>query len=631
MKIRARAMLLGLLPTLLVAILLGGYLIYARLADLDADMRARGHALIRHLGMSVEYGVVSGNTAALDNLLKSSLAEPDVVFIRVRGESGAVLAQSGRAPPGMPALPSEGMAEGPIDHLLFSAPVVLRPKRADPDPFLPDLDESQPRRIAWVDVVLSRTGYFSARNGMLLAALAIVLLGLAFATLLVSRLALTGIQPIMSMIAAVRRIAAGDLSVRVAVTAKSELRDLQSDINCMGESLQSMHQDMQGRVREATLELSRQKEAAETANAAKSKFLAAASHDLRQPMQAIALYVAAMKPKLEGRDVYKILEKVEQSVVTMESLFNTILDISKLDAGVVTPSIQSVSVPVLFDSLAGEFRLEAEAKGLSLRFHARPLVLASDPVLLGRVLRNLIANALRYTEQGGLLVSARKNHGRTCIQVWDTGVGIAPEHLSRVFQEFFQVSNPQRDRTQGLGLGLAIVERLVRLLGHELSAQSLPGRGSVFSLAIPIAGHAELSREIEKAPLPGHLEGQVLVLDDDPEALDSLATLLSVWGLTVISAKSLDEALVQIDGSPDILLTDYRLAGETGLEAWERTKQHFNWKGLPAIVITGDTGQETLKAIADSGAHLLHKPVAPAKLRALLGRVLRNITKPESP
>ncbi|MDP2832548.1 MAG: ATP-binding protein [Pseudomonadota bacterium] len=626
MRIRKRAMLLGLLPTTLLAMLLGSYLSYARLADLDASMRARGSALSRHLGLSVEYGVISGNTGYLNGLLKAGLAEPDVAFIRVRGMHGAVLAQSGRAPRDLPAVP-EGSTQGLHDHWRFSAPVDLRPQPITQDPFLPNPVETQPHRIAWVDVVLSREGYRATRDGMLLTSLIIVALGLAFATLLVFRLALTGMQPIMDMIAAVRRIAAGDLSVRVAETARSELRDLQEGINQMGASLQSLHEDMQGRVREATLQLARQKEAAETANAAKSKFLAAASHDLRQPMQAIALYVAAMKPQLAGREVEQTLGKIELSVATMESLFNAILDISKLDAGVVMPHMQPVSAVALLDGLAGDFRMEAAAKGLKLRFRASPVYLASDPVLLGRILRNLVANALRYTERGGVLVSVRERRGKACIQVWDSGAGIAVEHLAHVFQEFFQIDNPQRDRAHGLGLGLAIVDRLARLLGYPLSVRSVLGRGTVFSLEAPLADPASLPPALEERPALDQLGGRVLVLDDEPAALDALVTLLSVWGLQVVAAASSDAALALLDVSPaappDLLISDYRLAGETGLEAWARVKNTFRLDALPAIIITGDTGQEALREIAESDAYLLHKPVAPAKLRALMRRLRR--------
>lgn len=373
-------------------------------------------------------------------------------------------------------------------------------------------------------------------------------------------------------------------------------------------------------------ELARQKEAAERANQAKSQFLAAASHDLRQPLHAIGLYAAAMRPQLVGREAAINLGKIETAVVAMEHLFCGILDVSKLDAGVVVPAVSSVSVKTLLEGLYEDYHQQASVKDLRFRLRYRDARVASDPVLLERILRNLIANALRYTDRGGVLITASQRDGLIRFQVWDTGRGIPPKHMAHIFQEFFQVADPRDDRAQGLGLGLAIVDRLARLLGHPLRVRSLPGKGTVFSLDVPISHEDPQHDAGDRDMLVGlaRLHGQVAVVDDDAMVLDSLATLLEAWGLQVFVAASRVELLEMLEQAPDILITDYRLAEDDGLELAQALRNAYPGSEFQVIVMTGDVSEQSLLALSGCGYQVLGKPFRPARLRALIANLLRS-------
>lgn len=621
MKIRHRATLLGMLPALLVTLLLGGYLIHARLADLQVSLHGRGQALVENLAQGALYSVVSGNRAPLEGLLRQTLRQTDVVYAGIHLPDGERLAEMGQAPDDL-RLPRVAGEIAGRRHIVFTAPVVLSALEFD-DPFVQEIQPQAPVTLAWAKVVMSREGNEAAARKALLASLVIGVLGLAFAWLLVRQLALKGIAPLMQTINTVRRIAAGDLDAQVPVTARSELRILQTDINRMSAALRELQRDMQRRVEAATAELAEQKTAAEQANIAKSRFLAAASHDLRQPMHALGLYVAALKPQLHGRDAAVTLGKIEATVAAMEALFNAILDVSKLDAGVIVPQIRPVAVAEVFERLQGDLQAEALSRGLRLRVRPLAVHVSADPLLLDRILRNLLTNALRYTRAGGVLLAARRRGQGVCLQVWDTGLGIAAEHLERIFQEFYQVDNPQRDRSQGLGLGLAIVDRLVRLLDYRLEVRSRPGRGTLFSLQIPCLAQAPVEPPVPppRQGDPTRLKGTVAVVDDDALILDALPALLAGWGLEVVAAPNAPALMARLSQAPDLLITDYRLAeGVTGFTVVDRLAARYG--PIPVVIITGDTARDSIERIAAQGYPVLHKPVQPARLRAVLQRLL---------
>jgi signal transduction histidine kinase len=428
----------------------------------------------------------------------------------------------------------------------------------------------------------------------------------------------------MDIIAAMKNISSGDFGKRVKVTAHSpEMRQLQSMVNRMSESLRSYQQDMEEKVRLVTAELEHKKREAEQANLAKSKFLATASHDLRQPMHAIGLYVESLKPQMQGRAAEDTLNKIERSISSMVELFNAILDVTKLDAGVVQPNIGPIRLRKMFLYLADEFAPEADKKGLSLRVRAPDVWVESDEVLLERILRNLISNAIRHTSQGGILISARPSQGKMRLQVWDTGTGIEPEHQARIFEEFYQAGSDQNQSRQGLGLGLAIVRRLTRLLDYPLQLQSRPGRGTVIAIDLPVTNRA-VEEGLYAATEDKTIRGLALVVDDDPSVLDALGNLLKQWGMGLMVANTLQQARQALQTAPDIVLADYQLQhNETGLMVAELVKSRWG-DAVPVVLITGDTRTETIKTLRETGLPVLHKPVRVTQLRSVLETLLRK-------
>jgi two-component system, sensor histidine kinase len=372
-------------------------------------------------------------------------------------------------------------------------------------------------------------------------------------------------------------------------------------------------------------ELVRQKDELDRANAAKTRFLAAASHDLRQPMQAIGLLVEALQERVEETATHRIVESIRSSVVAMSSLLNEILDISRLDAGTVEPRSTAFPVARILERLRGPYSYAATQKYLTFRVRPCPAVVHTDEVLLYRILANLLNNAVRYTQKGGVLVACRRRADALSIEVWDTGIGIPADQLEEVFVEFRQLGNPQRDRDQGLGLGLAIVDRTARVLGLPLVVRSRVGKGSVFSIVVPL-GDAALATPVERLDAEP-LEGcAVLVVEDDREIRSAMKLLLEGWKCRVAaasSAKGVDAALERLASAPDIVIVDYRLPdGRTGLEVIEAVRMRH--PGVAAIVATGDVSPDVLRETQAAGHPVLHKPLRPARLRALLGASLRR-------
>lgn len=363
---------------------------------------------------------------------------------------------------------------------------------------------------------------------------------------------------------------------------------------------------------------------AEEANAAKSRFLAAASHDLRQPVHALSLFVAAAQAQPINPETRTLLNHIDDSVRAMGQLFNGLLDISRLDAGVVEVNRAAFSLQSIVQGVAREFEAPAHAKGLRLRTHAPDMLVDSDPLLLERILRNIVSNAVTYTTRGGVLIGVRARGDRIRLEVWDTGWGIAPEEHEQIFEEFYQVGNPERDRTKGVGLGLAIVKRLTTLLGHRVELRSQPGKGTCFAVELPRADTRSSTARMRSIPIIAthpRASGLILVLDDEITIQIAMKTLLESWGYTVIVAGSGDEMLERIataSEAPRLIICDYRLRdNETGTAAVERLRAEFNDE-IPAMLITGDTAPDRIREAEASGLLLLHKPVPNSKLRAAI-------------
>ena len=372
-------------------------------------------------------------------------------------------------------------------------------------------------------------------------------------------------------------------------------------------------------------ELRRAKEEAERANVAKSRFLAAASHDLRQPVQAMTFFTIALTKQIENTAAEPVLNDLKGSLEAIKTLLDSLLDVSRLDAGIVQPRFANFSLSALFDRIQTELAPLAADKKLTLRVLPTTAIIRSDPTLLERIVQNLVSNAIRYTERGKILVGGRARGQFLRIEVWDQGIGIPEDRLDDIFQEFYQVGNIERDRSQGLGLGLAIVQRLSNLLDYPVQVQSVLGRGSVFRVDVPLIGYNRqrnigfLKRADERPP--DH-KGLIVVIEDEVIILRGLKLVLEEWGYAVLTATGEAEALECLNDhphGPDVIISDYRLrAGKTGTEAIRHLRAHYGNRPIPSILITGDTGPERLKEAEASGYRLLHKPVSSSQLEDAL-------------
>lgn len=349
---------------------------------------------------------------------------------------------------------------------------------------------------------------------------------------------------------------------------------------------------------------------------------------MRQPLHALGLFIAQLRNRADAGERDRLIERIDGALAATNELFRDLLDMSKLDAGVVTPDLLEFPVDQLFDRVHTTFAAAAREKGLRLRVVPSSLWVRSDFIMLARILFNLASNALRYTAQGGVVIGCRRRGAQVRIDVCDSGIGIPEDQHRNVFAEFYRLAGP--DRTGGSGLGLAIVDRLGRLLGHPISLTSRPGRGARFSISVPLAAARE--KATEPSPLPDaiadRLAGKlVVIVDDDELVLDGMRGLLTGWGCRVVAAQSDSTALAGLaehDRTPDLIISDYQLANRrTGFEVIDFLRAALG-APIPAFLISGDTAPERLREASLSGYHLLHKPIAPAALRATLNHLLRQ-------
>jgi signal transduction histidine kinase/CheY-like chemotaxis protein len=372
-------------------------------------------------------------------------------------------------------------------------------------------------------------------------------------------------------------------------------------------------------VEQLTIEMSR----AEVANREKSRFLAAASHDLRQPLQALMLFSDALQEAAQEKETKLLSVQIGKSVHALVEMFNELLDVSRLEAGIVEARRQNFELQPLLDRLYVEMISIANNKELDFKMPTGEWVVYSDPFLLDRILRNLILNAIRYTDHGGVEVQCAVAGESLGFCIIDTGIGITSEALPHIFEEYFQVDNQHRDRRKGLGLGLAIVRRVENLLGCKVEVQSTPKKGSEFSFFVPL-GNAEQKLEQPFVTTLSRYDMQdviVALVEDDQDIRQMLIKLMEEWGCSVFAGEGADEVMLKLNFKakrPDILVCDYRLPnGMTAVHVINSMRELWG-EGVPSLILTGDTASEVLQDIHASGAILLHKPIAPVRLRAMM-------------
>jgi signal transduction histidine kinase/DNA-binding NarL/FixJ family response regulator len=441
-----------------------------------------------------------------------------------------------------------------------------------------------------------------------------IVVGFALGSILLALIlgyALSGslIGPVTQIEAQLSQIAAGDFSRRVHVDSRDELGALAANVNRMSEELGRLYRQL------------------EEANLAKSRFLAAASHDLRQPLHALNLFIAQLRTEKDQAEKDMVIARIDAAVAAMNELFNALLDMSRLDAGVLVPSISEFPVDELLKRIEMTFTAAAREKDLRLRVVSNSAWVRSDFILLERILLNLVSNAVRYTPAGGIVVGCRRRAGILQIEVWDSGIGIPEDQQRTIFGEFHQLSTAKQDRRGGLGLGLAIVDRLCRLLDYPIEVSSRLGRGSRFVISVPLTAPLKLPEHMPHAAMDQAMGKSVVVVDDDVLVLDGMRGVLKSWGCSVVTATSEDTALAvlsEIERPPDIIISDYRLSdGKTGFDVIECIRRAFGTP-IPAFLISGDTAPERLREARASGYYLLHKPVQPITLRSVISQLLKD-------
>jgi len=621
---------LGVVPCAAVAIALTAWFTHSRLDTLEAAFSAEGHAVARQVAAMSDLSLYAGDLPALQNVANAALRGGQVTRVEISNSAGVYV--------------SAGPKTAPLAELrVFTAPVTLR-EASRASAFAPEGSTAAGEKpIGLVQAFRDTTGYARERTRSLMAGIGIAMIALIAAWAWVRHTARAVAQPLRRISRTVAALEAGQFDARCNVVARKgdeqedahgtlrarhELANLAHDINRLAERLQRNRQQSDEQVREATAVALQRMAEAEQAALSRARFLAAASHDLRQPLHAMGLFIDGLLSTASPTQRSAVL-RLQEGAEFMGVLLDDLLEISRLDAQVLTPAIGNVSLAMLFDQLDAQHAARAIASRVRLVWQDRGLAVRTDPALLLRIVGNLVSNAIHHTSPDGtVLVAARRRSGMVRIEVRDNGVGIAPIHQARIFEEFYQVANAERDRRQGFGLGLAICARIAALLGTRIALRSALQAGSTFALDLPRANPQDVPPPAPEPVAASPLAGlHCLVVDDDPAILDASRTLLQQWGCKVECVATGGEArarLADADTRFDVVLCDLQLAGdEDGMEVLDAARR-LQPEAL-AVLVSGATGPEVLQRLRQGGVTLLTKPVAPAKLRALLSTRRSNV------
>lgn len=620
-SLRRDLLRLGIGPCAVLAVALTAWFTHGRLATLDAAFDAEGQAVARQVAAMSDLSLYAGDLPALQNVANAALRGGQVARIEISNSAGVYVTA------GPPA--TAGGAGNALR--VFTAPVRLR-EASRASPFAPDGATAGANAIGLVQAFRDSTLHARERTRSLMAGVGIALIALLAAWAAVRHMARAVAQPLRRISRTVAALEAGQFEARCDVvgapddaasppTKGHELAVLAGDINRLAERLQRNQQLSEERVREATAVALQRMAEAEQAALSRARFLAAASHDLRQPLHAMGLFIDGLLPGANEAQRPAVL-RLQEGTAFMGVLLDDLLEISRLDAQVLTPAITALSLAALFDPLAAQHAAAAAEAQVRLIWNDRGLAVRSDAALLQRIVGNLVSNAIRHAPPGGtVLVTARRRAGGVRIEVRDNGMGIAPIHQARIFEEFYQVANTERDRRQGFGLGLAICARIAALLGTRITLRSALQAGSTFALVLPEIALAHVAPPAPEPAAPTPMAGlRCLVVDDDPAILDGSRALLTQWGCHVDTVDTVAAALACLEApgaTYDAVLCDLQLATEDdGLAVIDAARRLQ--PGALSVLVSGATGPEVLRRIRHGGVTLLTKPVAPAKLRALL-------------
>jgi signal transduction histidine kinase/CheY-like chemotaxis protein len=646
--LRSRLLHAALVPVVVVVVSLVTLFMNVRLGELKEAHQQRGTLLLRQLALGSEYGVFSGNQASLQAVALEIRKHPDVRGVAVFDASGALLVTAGAwAATSYSDVATAAAASAVHERGVKTLTAAIAAHKVSlEDVFYGGLTgmPGQAAAQGYVALEFSDDSRQALAHQLLFWSVASGLLGIALAWLIADRLSRRVMRPVFRVSQRIAQIGAGDFTVQPPSTAPDPLAALQLGLNAMAQQLRMGRDALEQRVAQVTQELRLKKEEAELATAAKSRFLAAASHDLRQPTHALGMLIARLGQLPMNDSMRDVVRNVALAVKATQDLLDALLDVSRFDAGAVEVNVQPVNLALLLEQVEFNLAVSAQAKGLRLHLRAGPQWVLSDAVLLQRMVMNLAHNAVRYTERGTVLLACRPVGGgqRVRIDVLDSGIGISAAHQTRIFQEFYQVANAQRDRSYGLGLGLSIVDRGARLLGHAVELRSAPGCGTRFSITVPIAAPPVLGADrtqerwceddyFHDHHQHGHdhapLCARVLVIEDDALSLNALATLLGSWGYQVRAVPDLPQALQALHGgfAPELLVSDYRIGeGVNGLDAIASLRALAGF-AVPACLISGDAHAELIAAASALGLKLLHKPVRPEQLRLVLRELVGEV------
>jgi signal transduction histidine kinase len=599
----------ALVPTAISAVLLVTLLTRHQMDTLHEMGRSTADAIAQQAASVSGEALRNGERREISHISQSIVQLPQVARVRISDRDGEIIADR---------------VNGTIDdddNLTVSREV---------------LDPASHRVVGSVTVDVSVEDAIAAQRTSVNNALLWLALSLFIAVMIGWSTARWLSAPLRNLAIAVRQLGLGDRTVVVPVTDDTEIGDLQRGFNGAASQLLHAQIGMEREIAMATEELARKNAALEAASVAKARFLAAASHDLRQPLYALTLFSSGLA--VDEYDPVRLnrIAHIQECVEALDHLFSELLDLSRLETGAMPAVLRDVPLDEVFEEVSVNFRMVAEQHELRLVVRTTGLWVRCDRTMVARILNNLVSNALRYTRCGGVLVGARRRpDGTVRVDVWDTGLGIGPEHLQHIFDEFYRVeSGPEAGRPEstrrGLGLGLSTVQRLAGLLGTRAMVRSQPGKGSVFSITLPEVKAGKVEAPVAAAPgtgTPRDVVGmRVLVIDDEPSILAGISFLLGSWGCEVMTAEDAQQAMEAVHQwmqPPDIVISDLRLREGTGLDVIDLLDRYYRRRpGDPPpfarVLITGETRGDFLRNVDQTTTQVLYKPVSPERLHDVM-------------
>jgi len=611
-----RLAFVALAPTLVAASLLTVILTHYQMITLREMGQGSAEVIATQAASITAAPMQNMRRRELIRIAESIASLPHVAQVQIRAANGEILADSQSQTP-----------SGPRDNLTVVRDVL-------------DPDRPQAGPLGSVMVIVSLGEAIAAQRASLNIALVALALSLLLAAVIAWQAARWISAPLRRLASAVHELGHGDTPVTVPVTDQTEIGDLQHGFNTAAAALLDIRRSMEREIEQATRELARKNMALEEASVAKARFLAAASHDLRQPLYALTLFSSALAVDESDPARLDRIAHIQECVSALDHLFSELLDLSRLETGTISVEISEFPLDGVFDEVSCNFRMIAEQRDLRLVIRPTTIWVRGDRSMVARMLNNLVSNALRYTHEGGVLVGARhRRDGSVRIDVWDTGNGIPDEHRERIFDEFYRVdqadhSLQQKDshsHNHGLGLGLATVQRLAQLLDTRVLLASRPGRGSVFSFHLDEAPSCQPALPSGTDTPATDLTGlRVLVIDDEPAILSGIRHLLRSWGCEVAAAEDRSQALALAEAwttPPDLVISDLRLrAGKSGLDVLTALDHHYrDHPPFRRLLITGETRSDRLREIKAARIPVLYKPVSPEQLReAVAGKAGRE-------